>query len=111
MRMDEADIERLIADALRPVDPPERMSDRMRDTFSAIGDAAAGDLQSWADELTDSELESLRDPRNWVRPVVAVTAGSVATGAMVLFEVRRRGRRRRSGIAGLIEDARSRTGL
>ena len=42
---------------------------------------------------------ALRDPRNWVRPVVAVGAGGVATGALVLFEMRRRrrsARRRRA---------------
>ncbi len=63
------------SDALKPVDPPQRMSDRLHDTFSAITDAAVSDLSEWAEELTESELESLRDPRNWIRPVGALAAG------------------------------------
>ena len=92
MSMDEIRIENLLADALRPVEPPQRMSDRLHDTFSAITDAAASDLSDWAEELTESELESLRDPRNWIRPVTALAAGGVATGALVLVGFRRRSR-------------------
>lgn len=92
MSMDEIRLESLLADALRPVDPPQRMSDRLHDTFSAITDAAASDLSDWADELTESELESLRDPRNWIRPVSALAAGGVATGALILVGIRRRSR-------------------
>lgn len=90
--MDEIRIENLLADALKPVDPPQRMSDRLHDTFSAITDAAASDLSDWAEELTESELESLRDPRNWIRPVTALAAGGVATGALILVGFRRRSR-------------------
>jgi len=90
--MDEIRIENLLADALRPVEPPQRMSDRLHDTFSAITDAAASDLSDWAEELTESELESLRDPRNWIRPVTALAAGGVATGALILVGFRRRSR-------------------
>ena len=92
MSMDEIRIENLLADALRPVEPPQRMSDRLHDTFSAISDAAASDLTDWAEELTESELESLRDPRNWIRPVTALAAGGVATGALILVGFRRRSR-------------------
>ena len=92
MNMDELRIESLLADALKPVDPPQRMSDRLHDTFSAISDAAASDLSDWAEELTESELESLRDPCNWIRPVTALAAGGVATGALILVGFRRRSR-------------------
>lgn len=92
LSMDEISIENLLADALKPVDPPQRMSDRLHDTFSAITDAAASDLANWAEELTESELESLRDPRNWIRPVTALAAGGVATGALILVGFRRRSR-------------------
>lgn len=95
LSMDEIRIENLLADALRPVEPPQRMSDRLHDTFSAITDAAASDLSDWAEELTESELESLRDPRNWIRPVTALAAGGVATGALVLVGFRRRSSFRR----------------
>lgn len=88
------DIERLLADALRPIEPPQSLTGRVEETLSAVTQAAADELSDWADELSESELAALRDPRNWVRPVVAVTAGGVATGALVLMEMRRRGRHR-----------------
>ncbi|MDQ2621467.1 MAG: hypothetical protein M3Y45_00325, partial [Actinomycetota bacterium] len=77
--MDEIRIENLLSDVLQPVDPPEKLSRRLQHTFTAISEAASTDLSDWADELAESELQSLRDPRNWVRPVVAAAAGGVAT--------------------------------
>ncbi|HEY5976490.1 MAG TPA: hypothetical protein VIT85_01430 [Solirubrobacterales bacterium] len=91
------DVERMLSDALRPIEPPERLSGRVEDTLGAITQAAAEELSDWAEELSESELRALRDPRNWVRPVVAVGAGSVATGALVLLEMRRRGRNQAKG--------------
>ena len=91
------DVERMLADALRPIEPPQRPSGRVEDTLAAVTQAAAEELSDWAEELSDSELRALRDPRNWVRPVVAVSAGSIATGALVLMEVRRRGRQQTKG--------------
>ena len=44
---------------------------------------AAGELEAW-------ELSAMRDPRNWVRPAVAVVAGTAAGGALVLLRARRR---------------------
>jgi hypothetical protein len=97
-------LERLLADALRPIEPPERLSGRVEDTLSAVTQAAAEELSDWALELSESELRALRDPRNWVRPVIAIGAGSAATGALVLLEVRRRGRQQtRSGIRSLTD--------
>jgi hypothetical protein len=96
------DVESLLADALRPIEPPDRLSSRLEETLSAVTSAAATELSDWAEELSDSELRALRDPRNWVRPVVAVGAGGVATGALVLLELRRRGKRRsESGLRAL----------
>jgi len=86
------DVEQLLSDALRPIEPPERLSSRFEDTMSAVSQAAAEELSDWAEELSESELRALRDPRNWVRPVIAVGAGGVATGALVLLELRRRGK-------------------
>jgi hypothetical protein len=91
------DVERMLSDALRPIEPPERLSGRVEDTLGAITQAAAEELADWAEALSESELRALRDPRNWVRPVVAVGAGSVATGALVLLEMRRRGRTQAKG--------------
>ncbi len=86
------DVERLLSSVLRPIEPPERLSNRIGSALSAVTRAAADELNDWADELGESELASLRDPRNWVRPVAAITAGGVATGALVLLELRRRAR-------------------
>lgn len=91
------DVERLLGDALRPIEPPERLSGRFEDTLAAVTQAAAEELSDWAEELSTSELRALRDPRNWVRPVVALSAGGVATGALVLLEARRRGRHQAKG--------------
>ncbi len=101
------DVEALLGDALRPIEPPERVSGRIENTFTALSAAAASELSDWAGELSESELRALRDPRNWVRPVVAVGVGGVATGALVLFELRRRGRQA-SGIKGLAAGVRDR---
>jgi H+/Cl- antiporter ClcA len=91
------DVERMLAEALRPIEPPERLSGRVEDTLGGIAQAAAEELSDWAEELSESELRALRDPRNWVRPVVAVSAGGVATGALLLLEMRRRGRQQAKG--------------
>jgi hypothetical protein len=96
------DVEALLSDALRPIDPPERLSGRLEETLSAVTQAAAEELSDWAEELSEEELRALRDPRNWVRPVVAVGAGGVATGALVLLELRRRSRSKsESGLRAL----------
>jgi hypothetical protein len=105
----EQTMEQMLADALRPIDPPESLAGRLEETFSAISDRAASELSEWADVLSESELQALRDPRNWVRPAVAVTAGGVATGALVLLELRRRSRQRTAGgLRGLTEGLRAR---
>jgi hypothetical protein len=88
------DLERLLADALRPIEPPEDLATRMETTLASIAEGAAAELSSWADELSEGELQALRDPRNWVRPVAAVAVGGAAAGALVLVGMRQR---RRSG--------------
>ena len=85
-------LERLLSDALRPIDPPEDLATRMETTLSSIAEQAAAELSSWADELSEGELEALKDPRNWVRPVAAAAVGGAAAGALVLVGVRRRRR-------------------
>jgi hypothetical protein len=64
----------------------------MEDTLSSITEAAAQELSAWADELEESELRSLRDPRNWVRPAAAVASGTLAGGALVVMGLRNRGK-------------------
>ena len=98
------DLERLLSDALRPIDPPEDLASRMESTLSSIAAQAAAELSSWADELSEGELEALRDPRNWVRPVAALAAGGAAAGALVLVGLsRKRGARRGGGRLGPLD--------
>ena len=105
-RLSDLDLEYLLAETLRPIEPPERLSGRLETTLSKLTDAATAELSIWADELTESELQSLRDPRNWVRPVAAAAVGGVAGTALVLLEVRRR--RRHEGLRGVADELRQR---
>jgi hypothetical protein len=99
------ELEALLADALRPVEPPERLSTRLETTLTAITDAAAAELSSWADQLSESELQSLRDPRNWVRPVAAVAVGGAAAAGLAIVVAARTRRGRPSGLIGSAERA------
>ena len=67
-------VERLLRLALTPVEPPERLSDRLERGLAELTEAAA-------DELADWEISTMRDPRNWVRPAAAVVVGTLAGGA------------------------------
>jgi hypothetical protein len=82
------DIEGLLRQALSPVEPPERLSERLERTLSSITDAAAEELDAW-------EISAMRDPRNWVRPAVAVSAGTVAGVGLVVLRARAKGKKRR----------------
>jgi hypothetical protein len=95
------DVESLLRTALRPIEPPENLPGRVEETLSAVTEAAAEELSAWAEELSESELRSLRDPRNWVRPADAIAAGGIAAGGLVLVELRRRGGKRSPRLSGL----------
>ncbi len=100
------DLEALLSETLRPIEPPERLSGRLETTLSKLSEAAANELSDWSRELTDSELQSLRDPRNWVRPIAAAAVSGVAGAGLVVIEVRRR--RRHEGLRGLADELRER---
>jgi hypothetical protein len=97
----QVDLERLLADALRPIEPPDDLVTRVESTLTAITEQAAAELSSWAEDMSEWELDALRDPRNWVRPVAAIAAGTLAGGALVVVGMRRR--RRPGGIRGTAE--------
>jgi hypothetical protein len=97
------DVENLLRSALRPIEPPENLAGRVEETLNAVTEAAAEELSAWAEELSESELRSLRDPRNWVRPAAAIVAGGVAAGGLVIVELRRRGGKRPSRLSGLAD--------
>jgi hypothetical protein len=97
------DVESLLRSALRPIEPPDSLPGRVEETLSAVTEAAAEELSAWAEELSESELRSLRDPRNWVRPAAAIAAGGIAAGGLVLVELRPRGDKRPNRFAGLAD--------
>ena len=70
MMSDAERAERLLRLALTPVEPPERLTDRLERGLSELTDAAA-------DELADWELAAMSDPRNWARPAAALVVGGV----------------------------------
>lgn len=78
-----ADFEGMLREALSPVDPPEHLSVRLEGALMNLTEFAAEELESW-------ELRAMRDPRNWVRPAVAVVVGTSAGSALVLLRIRRR---------------------
>ena len=77
-----ADIEGLLRQAFRPVEPPDSLAMRLETTLQELTELAAEELESW-------ELGSMRDPRNWVRPVVAVAVGTAAGAGLVVLRVRK----------------------
>jgi hypothetical protein len=83
------DFESLLRQALSPVDPPERLSERLERTLSSLTDAAAEELDAW-------EMSAMRDPRNWVRPVVAAGVGTTAGVGLVLLRARAKSKKRRA---------------
>ena len=76
-------LEALLREALAPVEPPADLAERLEATLTTITELAADELEAW-------ELSTMRDPRNWARPVAAVVAGGAAGTALVLLRARRR---------------------
>jgi hypothetical protein len=86
--------ERLIREALTPVEPPPDLIERLESTLTTITEMAADELEAW-------ELSAMRDPRNWVRPAAALVVGGAAGGALLLLRARRRASSSTRGPAGL----------
>jgi hypothetical protein len=82
-------VEQLLRSALVPVEPPERLSDRLERGLSELTEAAA-------DELADWEMSAMRDPRNWVPTVTAIVVGTAAAGGLVLVLARQQHKKRQA---------------
>jgi len=80
-------VEQLLRSALVPMDPPERLSERLERGLSDLTEAAATELADW-------ELSAMRDPRNWARPAAAIIVGSAAAGGLVLVRARQQQKKR-----------------
>jgi hypothetical protein len=83
MTTETAHIEGLLRQAFAPIEPPAELADRVEQRLVDITHFAAGELAAW-------ELAAMRDPRNWVRPAVAVTVGGGAAVALAVIRLRRR---------------------
>ncbi|WCB95772.1 hypothetical protein DSM104299_04522 [Baekduia alba] len=90
------DFEHLLKRALTPVDPPADLNMRLESTLTELTELAQDELESW-------ELSTMRDPRNWVRPVAAAAIGTTAGAALVLLRVRQQHRRRAAKASGPID--------
>jgi hypothetical protein len=86
---DSVDFEGLLRQALTPVEPPERLSQRLERTLSTLTDAAAEELETW-------EMSAMKDPRNWVRPVVAASVGTTAGIGLILLRTRAKNKKARA---------------
>jgi hypothetical protein len=91
-------LEHLLRSALVPLDPPERLTDRVERTLSGLTEAAAV-------ELTDLDPAAMRDPRNWARPAAAAVVGTLAGGALVVVRARQRQRKRETSSLKSLERA------
>jgi hypothetical protein len=89
-----ADIEGLLRQAFRPVDPPASLATRLESTLQELTDLAAEELDSW-------ELSAMRDPRNWVRPVAAIAIGTAAGAGLVVLRVRSQHRKQKKHFQGV----------
>lgn len=95
------DLERMLRQALHPVEPPEDLAVRLETTLSNLTDLAAEELEAW-------ELSAMRDPRNWAsaaRPVAAVAIGGAAGAALVVLRVRQSSKKRRAGASDPLDYA------
>ncbi len=94
------EIMRLLEQALKPVEPPAGFLGQLEGRLANVEAAALEALG----EVRDWELDAIRDPRNWVRPVAAVAVGTAAGAALVVLGLRSR-RRRTSGLRGIAEQS------
>jgi hypothetical protein len=84
------EVERLLRSALVPIEPSEALGDRLERRLAELTQVAAEELAEW-------ELSTMRDPRNWGRPLAALVVGGTAAGALVLVRARRQQHGRHAG--------------
>jgi hypothetical protein len=88
--------EDIIRRALAPVEPPDDLGNRLEMTLWSLTEMAVDELESW-------ELSSMRDPRNWVRPVAAIAVGTAAGAGLIVLGWRHQHRRQRNMRAAAVE--------
>ena len=90
------DFEEVVRRALAPVDPPEGLAQRLETTLWSLTELAVDELEGW-------ELSTMRDPRNWARPVAAIAIGTAAGAGLIVLGWRRQHRRQRNVRAAAVE--------
>ena len=88
--------EDIIRRALAPVEPPEDLGQRLEATLWSLTELAVDELEGW-------ELSSMRDPRNWVRPVAAIAIGTAAGAGLIVLGWRHQHRRQRTVRGAAVE--------
>ena len=88
--------EEIIRRALAPVEPPADLAQRLETALWNLTEFAVDELEGW-------ELRSMRDPRNWVRPVAAIAIGTAAGAGLLVLGWRRQHRRQRSVRGAAVE--------
>ena len=88
--------EDIIRRALAPVEPSEDLAYRVESTLWSLTELAVDELEGW-------ELSSMRDPRNWARPVVAIAIGTAAGAGLLVLGWRRQHRRQRNVRTAAVE--------
>ena len=91
-----ADFEARLRQAFAPIDPPEDLELRLEERFAGLLEMAQDELETW-------ELSSMRDPRNWVRPVAAAAVGSAAAVGLVVVRTQRKRHKRRAASDNVLE--------
>jgi hypothetical protein len=89
-------VEALLREALAPVDPPVRLAEHLESRLASLTELAQEGLDGW-------ELGAMRDPRNWVRPVIAAGVAATAGSALVALRVRGSHRSRVKQSANLLD--------
>jgi hypothetical protein len=89
-------VEALLREALAPVEPPVRLAEQLETKLATLTELAQDELDGW-------ELAAMRDPRNWVRPVVAAGVAATAGTALVALRVRSSHRSRVKQSANLLD--------
>jgi hypothetical protein len=87
-------IESILTRAFAPVEPPAQMYEQFEQRLEQTAFDAAEELSDW-------ELAAMRDPRNWVKPAVALAAGGAAAGALVVLGLRHRNKSDDTGAAAV----------
>ena len=82
-----ANLESMLREAFAPVEPPLRLTEQLESRLMALAEAAQEELDGW-------ELAAMRDPRNWIRPLVAAGVTVTAGTALVALRVKARQRAR-----------------